>query len=492
MTWFFICFLVLQSVFCNAEMQKENEIFRYSGSDGSMVKLLKLENKLKKNLEVIGKDLQDKLNMIKLYQTMLEHIPLTGLKKQEEYVANPLNAFALLRRLQQDWPKWLAYLGHQTKMEKMQKHLKLVPSEKDLQTAVEGLLRIESVYNLETSHMAKGLLLDTQYNSYLTTPDCIALAERLFNDTEYARSSHWYRTAMRLYRQPYDTLFSRVLGLKRKKLNRLYAQAIVNEPDNTKTPPADGIDPSWQELAEKMTKNAIRESSSDKITHMVDKYLAVDEKIYINLRAKYKPRPKAMERACRGLWPERKTDHLSCRYVYENSAYLKLAPMKLEQLSLEPVVQLYHDVLYDSEIKAIKNMSVPEAKAKRVELNINQRVADMTGYGMMEHNKLHVLNFALGQGADTKSCKARADRIATIVFYANDVAIGGATIFPKLRLLVQPRRGTALLWYNLNADGAADPLAKHAVCPVVLGSRWAITKCMEQEQRRPSKKLCLA
>lgn len=94
---------------------------------------------------------------------MLEDIPLTGLKKQEEYVANPLNAFALLRRLQQDWPKWLAYLGHPTKMEKMQKQLELGPSEKDLQTAVEGLLRIESVYNLETSHMAKGMLLDTQY-----------------------------------------------------------------------------------------------------------------------------------------------------------------------------------------------------------------------------------------------------------------------------------------------------------------------------------------
>lgn len=244
-----------------------------------------------------------------------------------------------------------------------------------------------------------------------------------------------------------------------------------------------------------MTKNVIRESSSDKITHMVDKYLSVDEKIYINLRAKYSPRPKAMERACRGHWPERKTDHLSCRYVNENSAYLKLAPMKLEQLSLEPLVQLYHDVLYDSEIEAIKNISISEAKAKRVELNVNRRIADMTGFGMMEHNKLHVLNFALGQGADTKSCKASADRIATIVFYvsrdivglacnhiynifyylpiqANDVAIGGATIFPKLRLLVQPRRGTALLWYNLNAAGAADPLAKHAVCPVVLGSRW--------------------
>lgn len=55
---------------------------------------------------------------------------------------------------------------------------------------------------------------------------------------------------------------------------------------------------------------------------------------------------------------------------------------------------------------------------------------------------------------------------------ANDVDIGGATIFPKLQLVVQPRRGKALLWHNLNAAGVLDPLAKHAVCPVVLGSRW--------------------
>lgn len=101
---------------------------------------------------------------------MLERKPLRSPEKQEDYVANPLNAFTLLRRLQQDWPKWLAYLANQAKMEEMQKLLEQVPSEKDLKTAIEGLLRIESVYNLETSHMAKGMLLDKQYEWVMYRP----------------------------------------------------------------------------------------------------------------------------------------------------------------------------------------------------------------------------------------------------------------------------------------------------------------------------------
>lgn len=64
MTWIFVCFVVLQAAFCEAEM--ENEIFVYSRSDGSMTKLLQLEHKLLSSLEVIAKDMQQKLNMIKL------------------------------------------------------------------------------------------------------------------------------------------------------------------------------------------------------------------------------------------------------------------------------------------------------------------------------------------------------------------------------------------------------------------------------------------
>lgn len=86
---------------------------------------------------------------------------------KEEYIANPLNAFPLLRRLQQDWPKWLEYLqggSTQTTIGNMQDLLKDHPSSKeDLSQAMKGLLRIERIYDLEASHMAKGLLLNTQY-----------------------------------------------------------------------------------------------------------------------------------------------------------------------------------------------------------------------------------------------------------------------------------------------------------------------------------------
>lgn len=187
--------------------------------------------------------------------------------------------------------------------------------------------------------------------------------------------------------------------------------------DVSHTPRVAGIEPGWQEMADKITKNLVRDASSDKIALMVDKYLAVDEKVFIAQRAKYKPRPKVMEKACRGLWPERKTHNLTCSYVNKNSAYLKLAPLKLEQLSSEPLIQLYHDVLYDSEIAAIQNAAVSEAEANRVKLNVNHRIADMSAMDVPEHSELHVLNFALGQGAATKACRARSTRLATVVFY---------------------------------------------------------------------------
>lgn len=102
------------------------------------------------------------------YQEMLHRSPMKTIAAQEEYLANPLNAFSLIRRLQQDWPKWLEYLqggATQTAIFKMQNLLltNQASSEQDLLQAAEGLLRIERIYDLETSHMTKGLLLNKQF-----------------------------------------------------------------------------------------------------------------------------------------------------------------------------------------------------------------------------------------------------------------------------------------------------------------------------------------
>jgi len=55
-------------------------------------------------------------------------------------MANPLNAFPLLRRLNQDWPKWLRYikLAIATKKTKeIEMQLKSAPNDDDLEVALE-------------------------------------------------------------------------------------------------------------------------------------------------------------------------------------------------------------------------------------------------------------------------------------------------------------------------------------------------------------------
>lgn len=50
---------------------------------------------------------------------------------------------------------------------------------------------------------------------------------------------------------------------------------------------------------------------------------------------------------------------LSCKYVTNNSPFLKIAPLKLEEAHLKPYIVIYHDVIYDNEIDLIKTMAKP-------------------------------------------------------------------------------------------------------------------------------------
>jgi prolyl 4-hydroxylase len=50
---------------------------------------------------------------------------------------------------------------------------------------------------------------------------------------------------------------------------------------------------------------------------------------------------------------------------------------------------------------------------------------------------------------------------------------GGSTIFPALKLTVQPKKGTALFWYNLHESGEEDLRTQHAACPILYGNKWS-------------------
>lgn len=50
---------------------------------------------------------------------------------------------------------------------------------------------------------------------------------------------------------------------------------------------------------------------------------------------------------------------LKCKYVTNNSNFLKIAPLKLEEAYLKPYIVIYHDVMYDDEIDLVKKMAKP-------------------------------------------------------------------------------------------------------------------------------------
>ena len=56
---------------------------------------------------------------------------------------------------------------------------------------------------------------------------------------------------------------------------------------------------------------------------------------------------------------------LKCRYTDNGNPFLRLARVKEEEAYLDPLILIYHDVIYDSEIETIKKLAMP-----RVSFNI--------------------------------------------------------------------------------------------------------------------------
>ncbi|XP_017071948.1 prolyl 4-hydroxylase subunit alpha-1 [Drosophila eugracilis] len=499
----------------------------YSTSVMSMVKLLDIEESLKANLDVYVQEMQSKLDTIKLFQDSLKRETLTTLDQKEEYMANPLNAFPLLRRLNQDWPKWVRYikLAIATKKTKeMEVHLKSAPSDDDLKVALKGITRIEEFYDQHAADLTKGILLGRQFNSSFTAPDCVALADFHYNQTKYSGSTHWYRMALRLHTLPQGELYKKVLGLKRKMVYKKYAKALLKESitlDKGKPTPLAMSE--WNILA----KEVVHKDNYDNVKNLIDEYLTGEEKIFQDVAAQSKRKPSKLKRGCRGEWQRKSSPELVCRYNKDTSAFLKIAPLKLEFLNMQPLIVLYHEVLYEKEFKSMRDIAIfnatmtdgwtyvdfdKEGKPKPQDrvvkmitfqgttasftLSINRRIADMSGLEMHGNMGLYLTNYGLGghfgKHVDYVELAKRppdffadlgGDRIATALLYATDVPLGGTTVFTKLKISVEPKKGNALIWFNLDHAGQPDPLTEHSVCPVVMGSRWTISKWIHERQQ---------
>ncbi|XP_032597572.1 uncharacterized protein LOC116806011 [Drosophila grimshawi] len=82
----------------------------HSTSVSGMVKLILLEAKLIENLNRYTDELKRKLDILKRVVPRLRAESDKGMTQKEDYISNPLNAFSLIRRMQEDSIDWKVFI----------------------------------------------------------------------------------------------------------------------------------------------------------------------------------------------------------------------------------------------------------------------------------------------------------------------------------------------------------------------------------------------
>ncbi|XP_076257689.1 prolyl 4-hydroxylase subunit alpha-1 isoform X2 [Rhynchophorus ferrugineus] len=499
-----------------------------------MEDLLDTEATLIYALENYVKAEEQKLDLLKRYIDIYQKQHEIATSDPQRYLANPINAYTLVKRLTTDWGQVESVISTNINTDAIQnityfkEHMKF-PTDEDLNGAAVALTRLQDTYRLDTSSLARGELNGVKYSSELTAADCFELGRQSYNNGDFYHTQLWMEEAEIRYRHEVNETIEHsdileylafsiykqgnvalALDLTNKLLEIIptHQRALGNKVY---------YEGELKELEEKENNKRKGDDGSEDIETEGSPY---DDPFSKEL----------YEALCRGEieTPLEVQANLKCRYMSQGNPFLKFAPFKVEEAYLNPNLYIFHDVMSDDEIKTVKKLAQPRFRratvqnSKTGELEVAQyrisksawlkedederisvitrRINDMTGLTMSTAEELQVVNYGIGGHYEPHFDFARKEetnafrnlgtgnRIATVLFYMSDVEQGGATVFPVLKTALWPKKGTAAFWFNLFESGHGDKRTRHAACPVLAGSKWVSNKWIHeagQEFLRP-------
>ncbi|XP_051991045.1 prolyl 4-hydroxylase subunit alpha-1-like [Xyrauchen texanus] len=411
--------------------------------------------------------------------------------------SDPMAAFKLIRRLRSEWKTMVQYTQRSLYQEKFKELLDLaflqIPHQNDLDGAASGLIRLQEIYKFYPHNITKGM--------YVSMDEAFDIGLVAFKEEKYQHAFLWFMYCLNKSSETEFTLVetkelllflgSSAYYFGSVPLAIYFTQQLLNlDPTNEDARLNLAY---YRELRFQRTSNpdifTLKQESSN-----------------------------SYEALCRGEIDQRtskKQQALSCRYsTGGGNPRLIYAPVKEEEEWDEPRIIRYHDILSDKEIEILKNVSRSHLSRSQVGLGqgqisdirvsqsirlsenysvvtrVNQRIADITGLSMETAETLEVQNYGIGGRYEPHydAWDEENDRIGTFLIYMSDVETGGATVFPLIGVKVQPKKGSAVFWYNLLQNGSLDLKTWHAGCPVLVGNKWVANKWIHefgQEFKRP-------
>ncbi|SPP77006.1 blast:Prolyl 4-hydroxylase subunit alpha-1 [Drosophila guanche] len=443
-----------------------------------MLPLLKLKEKVVANLrsyaETLEKQLADVQLAIRMYEELQRRASLNAM--------NFIQQFAVLRHMHLDWVKWLTIMrpdAERLQIQILQELQPQMPTNMDIVEAMKGIQRIQYTYDMEPADIAMGKLRGRQYNfkrwgafdtfvfgvlcqlqGYYKDADAWL---KLTQDS-YKRQDNPIQLAFHhwTYEHVLEYLMLANMGLGKFKTALGHAKELL-----VLQPQDEYIQAKAQELSTKSDEQKPEPSMP----------IDVNAELIKKLCRQNQSLP---------------AGRLRCRYVRGEA----LLPLKMEELSLNPAISLYHDMLSDGELSIVKRLASPLLKRNKItyreidsytdymatrpwqsaELSssmhtkidtLNRRIRhSIPGVSSIESENLQVRNFGIG-GHFLEHATADKD-VITALLYLSNVEQGGETYFASLNLRVPPQKGSLLVWQR-TGDSQIE-------CPVIVGNKWVATK----------------
>lgn len=452
-----------------------------------------------------------------------------ALEDVERYVFNPVNYFLMAKHFVVDWQQTIdQYFSTQTAQHFLTALSGCVtnyPSYDNYVMTASALLRLQDVYDLDTTHIASGLVGSATASSpSMSADDCFQLGKVAYNNEDFYHAIKWFNEALRLDDIETDKTTARQVVLDYLSYS-VFVQGNLRHAYN--------LTLDWLELEPGHERALLNlehyrqmileeEEELQRSRHVIDLHPQLkNERVLDGVRAA--PDFDAYERLCRGEQLPRSLSQsdrakLVCTYRRHRPMFY-IRPIKEELLNVDPRVVVFHDVITDSEIAKIKEVATPRLHRSGVFAlrgadnkqspgytsyrtsksawlmdnidpliaRVSRRAEGLANLTVESAEDLQVLNYGIGghyephydfarKDEETSFYEYQGNRVATAVFYLNDVDAGGYTVFNLLNLGQPAHKGSCLLWYNLMLNGEGDFRTRHAGCPVLVGTKWVANK----------------